>query len=99
MLDTSCKICGDRVEDQTHILWACLFVKGIWEKKFEWWGIYSRFNTSLQLDLYSWLHWFSNHVVKIGWGASLASVLWSLWLNRNRVIFENKVYSREEVIL
>lgn len=98
MIDTSCKICGDGVEDQMHIIWLCPSVRGIWEKVFEWWGIHARFSTSMHLDFVSWLHWFSDHAVKIGWGVLLASVLWSIWLNRNRVLFENKAYSSKEVM-
>lgn len=77
MLDITCKLCGYSVEDQNHILWACPFVKDIWEIFFEWWGVYFRFRMCPRLKLYSWLHWFSDHTVKIGRGVSVAYVLWS----------------------
>lgn len=57
------------------------------------------FSHSMHFNIWSWLNWFQVNVVKMGWGVTLAASLWSLWLNRNRALFENKLYSIEDILL
>lgn len=54
--------------------------------------VYSNFN------VWSWLRWLNTPSIKFGWGIALAATLWSLWLNRNRGVFEGKFYKANEVI-
>lgn len=85
-------------EDQEHIFWSYSFSKKVWYGILEWWGITNRLHVFSNFNVWSWLNWFSNTSIKIGWGIALASTLWSLWINRNRGVFEKKNYKVNEVL-
>lgn len=85
-------------KDQNHILWDCTFSKRIWKWVFEWWGVGSKFSQLVNFNLWSWMGWFHDNSIKVDWGVTLAATMWSLWLNRNRVVFENKFYADKDVL-
>lgn len=65
----------------------------------DWWDIKNKLPVYTNFKVWSWLNWFDNHLVKIGWGVSISEALWYLWLNRNRFVFEHKHYIKEELIM
>lgn len=98
-LDKMCVICTQAFNDNEHILWFCAFAKSIWLEVLAWWEIRNRLPVFVNFQVWSWLNWFKNHSIKTGWGITIVAVLWSLWLNRNRNIFEAKQYSLKELVM
>lgn len=96
-LDKTCLICKQAFEDQDHILWSCS--KSIWIRVLAWWDIKNRLSVFSNFQVWSWLNWFKNQLLNNGWGITIVAVLWSLWLNRNRSVFELKQHSLEELVM
>lgn len=86
MMNVFCVNCKQMIESQEHILWYFMFAKKFWEGVLDWWGVENKLRVYTGFNLWSWLSWFKDQSVKIGWGVSIAAALQSLWLNMNRGI-------------
>lgn len=98
LVNFTCDICKQSSEDHDHIFWSCSFAEKVRSEQLDWWGVKNELQIHSSVNLWPWLNWFSNQSVKIGWGISIASTLWSLWLNRNKGFFEGKFYKVDEVV-
>lgn len=63
-----------------------------WCEVFSWWGLCLVVSPSSILDLFD--HWEISVYRKTikGLWFSLSSILWTLWLEKNRVVFDNVLY-------
>ncbi|XP_010446224.1 PREDICTED: uncharacterized protein LOC104729021 [Camelina sativa] len=93
----SCKRCGGN-EDALHVLGSCLFAKRVWQL--------APFASLPSLDN---LNSVKDLLVSVGQSFTLPPVglsiaplypwfLWFLWKSRNLLVFENKVWSENDVI-
>lgn len=85
-------------ESHEHLLWSCKSSQKVWSMIFDWWGLSSKFSEQQHGNWWSWLNWFSTSKVKSSWGIAIVVSLWSLWLCRNRGVFERKIYKEEEIL-
>ncbi|GMJ01694.1 hypothetical protein HRI_003838600 [Hibiscus trionum] len=86
-----CRFCGAGEDAIDHILWDCSTAWKIWDYYFTWWGvtvtrprqvrefIVMCFNSFFYGDLREW------------WLIGCTSVLWSIWLARNALMFQDKI--------
>lgn len=98
-MDTMCVVCKSFPEDQEHILWNCVFAKKLWLKVLEWWDVHNQLQGHSTFNLWRWWNWFNDQSVKIGWGLVISAAMWTLWLNGNRGVFENKFYKIDKVMV
>ncbi|XP_073142474.1 uncharacterized protein [Henckelia pumila] len=92
-LDTICPRCQSFPEHSFHVLWHCERAREVWFAT-SLWPLLSQFVGSCFMDLWSWVCSFGvrNDL------ALFAMVSWSLWLDRNQFVFENKFRKAEEVV-
>ncbi|XP_058732710.1 uncharacterized protein LOC131604275 [Vicia villosa] len=92
-----CVFCSNHQENSNHLFFDCYISKEIWDKVLAWLGIES--NLSF-LDLLSFdaIQLKVKKVkVKDRINVIWVATLWSLWTMRNAVIFQDKLFSFDEV--
>lgn len=94
----TCKRCGNR-ETELHVLLSCPFASKVWSlvpcvNKPDAQNIHS-----VAELLTSCRRLISLPPVGIGTTPLYPWVLWTLWTNRNKLVFENKFFSEESTIL
>ena len=87
MEDAFCPFCGSVEETADHLFYTCSFSYSVWMSCFKWMGIYTVFPKS-------GLEHFSQHFSHLlskeqnrGFKTIWISIVWSLWLHRNGIIF------------
>ncbi|GKV11964.1 hypothetical protein SLEP1_g23173 [Rubroshorea leprosula] len=85
-----CCFCNEHVEDRDHLFLKCRIVDEIWNKCFKWWNLQkTNFENCWEA--------FVKHAEspphakrKKGWEAIWFSVTWTVWLTRNRKLFQKE---------
>ncbi|KAK8600727.1 hypothetical protein V6N12_050578 [Hibiscus sabdariffa] len=92
-----CIRCGEGEETGDHLLFLCGFTQWVWEWFVGWWDVCLPLSSSLFGLLGASMQClFSGDLVQ-WWSASVATMLWSLWLCRNEAVFNRKLLSFDEV--
>lgn len=82
-----CPLCNVEIESPPHLLLHCSISWYVWSQIVNWWGLVWVCPYSVY-DLMCW--WFANKfksVEKGCWEICFYAVLWSLWLQRNKIVF------------
>ena len=82
----NCEICRLNVEINTHIFLHCPFAISIWEFFLS--GTACILDTHIA-DVFSLFQFSKFNITRQCWCILVLSILWSVWLNRNVVIFRN----------
>ncbi|GKU87429.1 hypothetical protein SLEP1_g1825 [Rubroshorea leprosula] len=95
MGDGNCNLCQEEEEDTTHLFLKCKNVRWIWKECARWWGI----NIEIQEDCWKTFEhpraWTKSTRVRKGWDCTWSAIVWSIWLMRNRRIFQNQEMDQE----
>lgn len=92
-----CPLCSLSEETPKHLFLHCMFSWNTWSSIMQWWQVVWVCPSSLT-DLAIW--WFGNsfrNLEKHMWEVTFFASLWSLWLARNDLIFNNVSRSASEV--
>ncbi|XP_058217366.1 uncharacterized protein LOC131328437 [Rhododendron vialii] len=93
----SCPLCSLHLETPDHLFLHCIFSWNIWSLILDWWHVPWVCPNSLA-NLAIW--WFDSgfrNLEKNIWEVSFYATLWSLWLARNDLVFNNANLSVEVV--
>lgn len=95
-IDITCRICNNAVENITHIFRDCTTATHCWKHLLKWWEV-----AFIPPSMEDWL-WkaftTANHTpYKDNWQTTLSAMLWTLWLNRNEEIFNDKTSTLEQL--
>ena len=82
-----CEICRLHVETNAHIFLHCPFAIGIWE--FFSFDMACILDTHI-VDVFSLFQFSKFIITRQCWCILVLSILWSVWLNRNAVIFRRR---------
>ncbi|KAH1120714.1 hypothetical protein J1N35_003874 [Gossypium stocksii] len=97
-LERSCPWCNGDSEKVEHLFLGCNFIKGFWRRIFEWWdikwylveGFFNFFSLCNNVYL--------SGIVKSLWLISVAAACWSTWLARNKLVFDHKSTSMNDLV-
>nr|KYP53060.1 hypothetical protein KK1_025062 [Cajanus cajan] len=97
--DSSCVWCQYRMETSSHLFFECYFAYHVWMLSLEWCGF-----TSVLLN--SFIAHFDQFLglplcpskMRYRWAVIWLTVIWSIWLARNALIFSDKVLSTLDVL-
>lgn len=100
VLNTSldvCPFCYSVGESPSHLLFLCSVAWRVWSEIVSWWHFVWVSPPSLK-DLLLWwnCHRFKN-LEKLCWLVTFYSVVWSIWICRNDIVFDNKVWDVEQI--
>ncbi|GKV46811.1 hypothetical protein SLEP1_g53774 [Rubroshorea leprosula] len=90
MDDVKCRLCEEEDEDSAHLFLRCKVVKWIWKECAKWWGISIRMETDCWTTFDHLEAWTNDKRLKNGWDCIWSAVIWSIWLLRNRKIFQGQ---------
>ncbi|KAK1371240.1 hypothetical protein POM88_037332 [Heracleum sosnowskyi] len=92
----NCCRCSD-TETVLHLFWQCPFAFNIWKWLFEWWGLSSiRIGSDIPTMRDSY-RCFRDRITQEVWKTTLGACVWTIWLERNQGVFNNKFASLENV--
>lgn len=98
MINSSCSWCLLDEETQDHIFWFCPHVSKLWDEMFKWWGLAINPRGFQLANIWELHNQFSNSSVRLGWNCCVAACLWSIWLSRNRLVFEGENMKATDLI-
>ncbi|GKV23016.1 hypothetical protein SLEP1_g32806 [Rubroshorea leprosula] len=86
--EAKCGIC-EEYEDASHLFLKCKISKWIWKACSRWWGI----TVALKEDCCNTFDQFGNGIkdphIAEGWDCIWNTVIWTVWMARNRKIFQD----------
>ena len=85
-----CPWCGRRQESISHLFWECTLAIWGWNYIGKWWNVPGIVRRSGSFSLVGLLKISSSPLGKEIWKIVVAAVLWSIWLARNELVFNNK---------
>ncbi|TYI31182.1 hypothetical protein ES332_A05G435900v1 [Gossypium tomentosum] len=99
ILDTVnvCPWCN-REREKTDHFFNCIFINGFWKRIFNWWDIGWKGVNNFE-DFYSCC--FKVKIFgscKSLWLIAIAAAVWSIWLARNEMVFDNKVLTMDTLV-
>ncbi|WMV19835.1 hypothetical protein MTR67_013220 [Solanum verrucosum] len=97
-VDQSCKLCKQQLESRDHIYVQCLFTQQVWERIMNW--LTWQWNSTTTWDDH--LTWCIIRAKGKSLNAQIfkmvyAELVYGIWIERNRRIFENKGRQSEEI--
>ncbi|KAK1399306.1 hypothetical protein POM88_009169 [Heracleum sosnowskyi] len=93
---SNCCRCSD-TETVLHLFWQCSFAFDIWKWLFEWWGLPSiRIGSDIP-TMWDSYRCFRDRITQEVWKTTLGACVWTIWLERNQGVFNNKFASLENV--
>uniref|UniRef100_A0A2N9IM47 Reverse transcriptase zinc-binding domain-containing protein n=1 Tax=Fagus sylvatica TaxID=28930 RepID=A0A2N9IM47_FAGSY len=84
-----CCLCKNQWETGDHLLLHCEVAAALWGFVFSMFGVQWVFPATVLDMLSGWHNWFGRHSSAI-WNLAPLCVMWSLWQERNRRIFEDE---------
>ncbi|KAL7193974.1 hypothetical protein ACSBR2_025585 [Camellia fascicularis] len=95
--DVNCVFCRNDRETVSHVLLCCTFSWRVWSHIIGWWGV-SWVHPGSVVSLISWWTRFRcNNRLKAIWRIIPLAALWSLWKQRNEIIFNESQLDFEKL--
>lgn len=98
MIDTVSSNCKLYEEDNDHIFWKCLLAAGFWFEVAHGWCLNKVQTTKLSGDFWSAKEIFRGANLKQHWTVTICAGLWTLWLARNELVFQNITSSSSKLL-
>ncbi|XP_019447203.1 PREDICTED: uncharacterized protein LOC109350421 [Lupinus angustifolius] len=97
---TLCAFCGELEESSDHLFFTCSLSYSVWQKLYSLFGIYSILPSSTGSNFLSHWHLFGEAKnFHQQWMTIWFVTIWSLWLVRNKIIFEESSFNLDENII
>ncbi|XP_057719827.1 uncharacterized protein LOC130934259 [Arachis stenosperma] len=96
--DTLCVLCNNCVESSHHLLLGCSFSWQIWCAWLSYAGRLWSCPGSLKEHFLSWTEVTTRKADRKAWMVSFCAIIWNLWLERNRRLFQNRSKGVEEIV-
>jgi len=86
---TFCIFCENEIEISNHLLFHCKPVWKLWMKFLDWWSISGCLPCRMDDLLHQWPNLVFGKFQRKAWSMVSCCVSWSIWLMRNKVIFND----------
>ncbi|GLT65802.1 hypothetical protein SLA2020_382120 [Shorea laevis] len=96
--DFPCIFCGNSLETVNHLFFTCETSWRIWQSCYEWWGFQAVSTNEGWGHLQQHVGMIVNGNTKKAWCVIWYTILWSIWLWRNQLIFKEKSDSFDQII-
>ena len=88
-LANRCFLCGEEEETIDHLLIHCSKARILWDLLLAIFGVSWVFPLSVKETLLSWQGSFVDKRRKKAWMAAPLCILWTVWRERNKIVFDN----------
>ncbi|GLT67323.1 hypothetical protein SLA2020_396400 [Shorea laevis] len=96
--DFACVFCSHKPESATQLFFTCDTSWKVWQACYAWWGIQSALKNEGWGHLQQHRGMVSNTMLNKSWYVIWFTVLWSIWLWRNQLMFKEGPVSFETTI-
>ncbi|GKV36541.1 hypothetical protein SLEP1_g44662 [Rubroshorea leprosula] len=86
--DFACIFCGKQTETASHLFFTCDATWAIWHAAYAWWGLQAVLTCEGWKHLQQHMGMVRNKKVKESWYVIWFTIIWSIWLWRNQLIFK-----------
>ncbi|XP_038685806.1 uncharacterized protein LOC119985586 [Tripterygium wilfordii] len=86
--ESSCPFCHQQEESVDHLLFLCEGPRMIWYKIINWWGVEWCCGNTLSNLFEQWQTFASGKKQRQVWSMMFNAAVWTIWIERNKVIFE-----------
>ncbi|GKV46217.1 hypothetical protein SLEP1_g53216 [Rubroshorea leprosula] len=88
--DGKCVFCKVEDEDSRHLFLKCKITRWVWQECAKWWGTEVRLGRDCWNSFQMFGKWSKDPKLKEGWDCIWSNVIWTVWLARNQMIFQDK---------
>lgn len=96
--DGLCPFCCRVIESASHVLLLCDYSWSIWSEILLWWKQVWVCPGSIPSLISLWLNGKKRSLKQVCWSACFFATIWSIWLARNDLIFNNKALIIAETV-
>ena len=97
ILANRCFLCCDEEETINHILIHCPKTRVLWDFVFSLFGVNWVLPLTVRDTLIGWSDSFVDKKRGKAWRAALLCLFWTIWKERNRIVFDNEVLSIQKM--
>ncbi|GLT78296.1 hypothetical protein SLA2020_498360 [Shorea laevis] len=87
-VDFLCIFCGKHTETVSHLFFTCEATWAVWQASYAWWDLQAVLACEGWNHLQQHVGMLQNGILKGAWSVIWFSVIWSVWLWRNKLIFK-----------
>ncbi|KAK3219977.1 hypothetical protein Dsin_013947 [Dipteronia sinensis] len=98
LLSLDCPLCCLEKESIDHLFLHCTWSKRLWLDSMAWWGVVGCFNKTVKGWLDGWTGLCPAIKNERAWNSLFCSIAWTIWENRNHLVFEGKVPVVEQAV-
>jgi len=92
-----CVMCHCCDETVTHLFFSCRIAARLWKMCDSWLGLYSVHHNSAEIHFLQFEHLGLSKSCNIVWRCMWVATIWSIWNQRNNIIFRNAKVDVEEM--
>ncbi|XP_058765712.1 uncharacterized protein LOC131639232 [Vicia villosa] len=97
--DVKCVLCEESIETLFHSFFNCRYVAIVWKEMADWIGMSYFCFEDLKENFRYWSNYVRAKKVKKGKeGIIWLAILWSIWLRRNEIVFNNSSWNSRDVV-
>ncbi|GKU93427.1 hypothetical protein SLEP1_g7022 [Rubroshorea leprosula] len=93
-----CSNCSEKEETINHLMFECPLSWKVWTSCYSWWGISTAINVDTTAHFKQHTGLIDSKNINQAWAVIWFAALWSIWLQRNQVIFKSNHDSLEEML-
>ncbi|GKV09634.1 hypothetical protein SLEP1_g21105 [Rubroshorea leprosula] len=93
-----CSNCSEKEETINHLMFECPLSWKVWTSCYSWWGISTAINVDTTAHFKQHTGLIDSKNINQAWAVIWFAALWSIWLQRNQVIFSSNHDSLEEML-
>ncbi|GLT68412.1 hypothetical protein SLA2020_406460, partial [Shorea laevis] len=86
--DFTCIFCGKQTESVSHLFFTCETTWAIWHAAYAWWGVQAVLTCEGWKHLQQHVGMVQNKKLKETWYVIWFTIIWSIWLWRNQLVFK-----------
>ncbi|GKV42304.1 hypothetical protein SLEP1_g49718 [Rubroshorea leprosula] len=87
--EKKCILCKEEEEDSSHLFLNCLVAQWLWKACAKWWGITIILQKECRPTFQHLGEWTKKPHKKEGWDCIWNALLWTVWMARNKMLFDN----------
>ncbi|GKU94470.1 hypothetical protein SLEP1_g7966 [Rubroshorea leprosula] len=87
--ERKCVLCEEEEEDSSHLFLKCKIAKWLWRACANWWGIKVELQNECKRTFQLFGAWTKKSHKREGWDCIWNAVIWSVWMARNKKIFDS----------
>ncbi|GKV35665.1 hypothetical protein SLEP1_g43906 [Rubroshorea leprosula] len=95
--EVMCSLCKEYMEDCDHLFLSCKITTEIWNRCLNWWGVQAVLASNVWDGFRQHEGIAVSKRMRVGWEVVWFALVWTIWLTRNEVLFNNKIVDKNKL--